>query len=52
VVVKFAFSKDELAQSPFDGEDVGEDGRGGEGELDAREIQSSWDGGGCVLHEE
>ena len=49
LVVKFAFSKDELAQTPFDGEDVGEDGSGGEGELHTRQIECSWDGSGSVL---
>lgn len=45
VLVQIAFPKDELAETPFDGEDVREDEGRGAGEGDAREVEGSWEGG-------
>ena len=49
VVVEIALAEDEFSELPFDCEDVGKDSGDGGCDLDAREIESSRMGIGCVL---
>ena len=49
LVVEIAFAQDELSQTPFDGEDVGEDAGDGGGDLHAREVERAGSGRGRVL---
>ena len=49
MVVEIALAQDELAQTPLDGEDVGEDACDGEGDLHTGEVERAGSGRGCTL---